>query len=148
MKNTVFLIIFLIINNYDSFSQYLKPEKSTIACNKKFILVIAEEMPKLQISIDTLEYFLNQKIKLSNEQINLEVNMDIGFIINCKGEVGDYHLIRTNNDELFNPIIKLLQGKCEWKPGKQKNHDIDMYYSFNVTLSRGKLKLKAQNYRY
>ena len=86
--------------------------------------------------------------KLSNEQINREVKLDIGFIINCQGEVGDYHLMRTNNDELFNLIIKLLKEKCVWKPGKQKNLDIDMYYSFNVTLSGGKLKLKAQNYRY
>lgn len=148
MKNIGFLIIFLILNNYASFSQYLKPESSTIACNKKFILFIADEMPKLQSNIDTLEDFLNQKIKLSKEQINQEGKMDIGFIINCKGEAGDYHLIKTNIKDLFNTIIILLKEKCKWQPGKQKNYDIDMYYSFNVTLIGGKFKLKTQIYRY
>ena len=148
MKHIIFLAIFLSIAFYDSFSQFQKPEKSEIACNKEFVLTIAQEMPKLQISIESLEDYLNQNIKPSKDQVNQVGKMDIGFVINCKGEAGEYHLGRTNMEGLFDPIVKLLKEKCEWKPGVQKNYDIDMYYSFNVTLSDGRLKINTQNYRY
>lgn len=50
---------------------------------------VATEMPKLETAIDELEKFIIKNLTLLQEQPDLKGEIQIGFVVNCKGEAAD-----------------------------------------------------------
>lgn len=145
MKNSISTII-LLLSLCNGLCQ--QNETKFICHPDNIVFYIVKEMPILQISIKELENYMTENIEFKKEyNNNQEYEFYIRFIVNCKGIAGDYVIIKSELKNLNKQIVSLLENKCTWIPGVQKNTNVDVYCSFMIKLKNEVFNIELKYFR-
>lgn len=140
--------IVTIILSLSLISAFCQQNNSELVCHPDGIVFnIVEEMPILQISLEELKNYMSQNIETIEMSNGEAYEFYLRFIVNCRGITGDYVFFKSGLESLNGQIISALKKKCTWIPGVQKNTNVDVYYSFSITLKNKVFDIELKNYR-
>ena len=146
MKTLKFLLIFSLIPVF-LLAQVKEPEEK-----EEFPFI--EEVPFLKVdSCDQLEYnerkacadqfvmdFINQNLHYPMKDSGIQGRVYIRFVIDERGNMRDYEVLRNSTDhpifaeEAIN-VLKLLDEKHQWHPGKQYNRAVKVRFVIPIKFS-------------
>lgn len=122
---------------------------SSAACSPtRGYFFIVEEMPSIIQPLHELEYSLNQKVSLMDEERNIDGELYIQCMVNCEGDPGDYQLTKCP-DELSGAgsrIIEVFRNETiKWKPGKQGGMKVDVFMILQIKVKNGMIEMIVLN---
>lgn len=107
---------------------------------------IVEEMPSPIQPLNEVENLLNQKVQFTEKELDVEGQIYVQFLVNCKGEPGDYQLTQCPETLLGvgNQIIEVFRNEnIKWKPGKQRGNTVDVILLSQIETLKGKFELNV-----
>lgn len=140
MKTLNILIILLICNCYDILAQ-----TRCDSIGEEIFVVIIDESPKSNFSIDQLEEILNNSIDINNYSRPDGNVIYVSFIINCKGEDFDYKVLRSIDKELEKQLLPVLQSNMTWTPAKFRNKEVDCGKTIEIRIEGDRFNILDEN---
>ncbi len=98
------------------------------------IHIIVEEMPEFPGGEKELMKFIYSQIKyppIAREN-GIEGLVAISFVIDKKGEVSDYKILREPGGGCGEEALRVVKMFPKWKPGKQRGRPVKVLYSLPV----------------
>jgi hypothetical protein len=88
------------------------------------------------------EYFSKNPLKDERAQ-NSMFRVAIGFVVNCKGEAGNYFIASKGKgdlEELANQVLEIVNNlDIKWIPAQKAGKKVDSYQIYSFTVLQGKL---------
>jgi hypothetical protein len=107
----------------------------------KELFVWTDHPPTMNITEIGLENLINNKIKLSEYQINEEKTIHVNLTINCRGEHFDYKVNNSDNQIFNKALIDCIKENTSWIPAQHNGQVVDYSYTFNIRLSKNYIKI-------
>lgn len=101
------------------------------------------EKPEVMPVNDGLQQFLIKHLQYPEEAMEngQEGRTIVGFIVRTDGYVSDVKIKGSSGisslDSEAVRVIRLMEAKPYWKPGKQKGADVDVIFNLPITFSLG-----------
>ncbi len=95
-----------------------------------------EQMPEFPGGSEALKRFLQKNLRMpeNNLETGTEVKVIARFVVGPDGRVRDVEITRAA-DEIFNrEVTRVILKMPEWKPGKQHNRTVAVYFSLPVNF--------------
>lgn len=149
MKKNIFLLFIITMTSLQSFGQMvmsaegINPEN---ICKPNTVYFLMTDKAKPTESIDSIEFRINQAIKIVKENPLFESKPAVQLAINCNGEIGGgFHIVtKSGNDELDKELIIFFQTVTVWKPGKLKKKTVDSWYMWRMEIKNGYIDILNQ----
>ena len=110
------------------------------------IFYVVEKMPAPETSINEIERILEEEIRFIRLEKTFNNAISFQCIINCKGEAGDFQ-INSCPEEFANTghqVLNVLQTHFNnWRPGVQRDKNVDVLIGIKVKVNEGKFKVEA-----
>jgi hypothetical protein len=107
---------------------------------------IVEEMPCPILPLNKIENLFDQNVRFTKEEQDIEGQIYIQCMVNCKGDPGDYQLSNRPNSltGIGNQLIEVLRNEnIKWYPGKQRGKSVDVFMLYQIEVIKGDLKIIA-----
>ena len=98
------------------------------------ILETAEQMPEFPGGPEALKRFLQKNLHMpeNNLETGTRVKVIVRFVVDFDGRVRNVEITQAA-DEMFNrEVTRVILKMPEWKPGKQHNRNVAVYFSLPV----------------
>jgi len=105
---------------------------------------IVEEMPSPNQTLNEIENMLNQKVQFAEKELGVDGKIYIQFLVNCKGEPGDYQLTQCPDTliSVCNQIIEVFRNESiKWNPGRQRGETVDVFLQSQIEIKKGNLEI-------
>lgn len=99
-----------------------------------------KKFPEYPGGLDGIQKFFDENVKLSGEATSIVARYHVTFIVNCKGETGNFELKSKpfpGHEEILNACRKMPL----WKPTEVKGEKVDCYVRLGFTNQAGKLRV-------
>lgn len=96
-----------------------------------------EVMPKFMGGdLNTFHKYIQSHITypLEAQELNLEGNVIVDFVIDQKGNVTDVRILRSVDKILDNAVVSEIKASPQWTPGKQMDKPVKVAFSMPVTF--------------
>ncbi|MGH1339512.1 MAG: hypothetical protein ACRBFS_25570 [Aureispira sp.] len=104
---------------------------------------LARITPRPKEGQEALERYFEEKSLTDERAIGTLFMVRIGFLVNCKGEAGNYFIItkgRGDLEELANQVLEVVNElNIEWLPAEQDGQAVDSYQVLDFSVSDGNL---------
>lgn len=118
-------------------------DKETLLKEKVGELPIADTNPEFEGGIEALKKYFSENPLTSDRAKELIFRVAIGFVVNCKGEAGNFQIITKGKGELetlANQVLEIVNNMPQnWKSAKKKGEAIDCYQVLSFNVSGGQL---------
>ena len=119
-----------------SVDYFLLVEKGGIRRNKSY------KPPYFEGGIEALAPYFSDKELKDRRAEHLSFPVSIGFIVNCKGEAGNFQLLTKGQDailELSEQVLDIVKRMPQqWKPATINDQPVDSYQAISFTMLRRK----------
>src|SRR5690606_26182995 len=122
MKFLVLIVVFFLSNN-------LCAQGYPSACQSDMVFAKTDTPPESIHSISKMKRIINNKIMLPEKYAKKSGKLALEFVINCKGETGDYSVVNFNDfggnkirnelDVIAPDVISILKESILWSAGEQ-----------------------------
>ena len=108
-------------------------------CDSNNISTVTTEAPIPPLGFDHLYQEISSHLNLPN---SINGITKVRFIVNCRGEIGNFEIIQSIDLLTDNSIISALSQIENWRPGRLLNADIDSVFYLTFNIENGTLKRK------
>ena len=115
-------------------------ENASAAQKQLEIYHIVEHMPSPAISGEQIADILQKNIKLSDHDFRLNGNIHVQCIVNCRGEAGDFQILRSPDEleDIANEVLKVFREELtEWEPAIHRGQEVDVFVHILVVVEYG-----------
>ena len=113
-------------------------------------LPVADNNPEFEGGIEALKIYFAENPLIDNKAKDLMFRVSIGFVVNCKGETGNFQILTKGKGELetfANQVLERVNNMPQnWKPAKKNGKVVDCYQVLSFTIVGGQLD-KTVSYR-
>jgi len=113
-------------------------------------LPIAGNNPEFEGGIEALKSYFAENPLTDNKAKDLVFRVSIGFVVNCKGEAGNFQILTRGKGDLetfANQVLDRVNNMPQnWKPAKKNGEVVDCYQVLSFTVAGGQLD-KTVSYR-
>ena len=131
--------------------------KNVYSVDKEFLLKekvgelpIADNNPEFEGGIEALKSYFAENPLTDNKAKELVFRVSIGFVVNCRGEAGDFQILTKGKGDLetfANQVLERVNSMPQnWKPAKKNGKVVDCYQVLSFTVAGGQLD-KTVSYR-
>jgi len=131
--------------------------KNVYSVDKEFLLrekvgelPIADNNPEFEGGIEALKSYFAENPLTDTKVKDLVFRVSIGFVVNCKGETGNFQILTKGKGELetfANQVLERVNNMPQnWKPAKKNGEVVDCYQVLSFTVIGGQLD-KTVSYR-
>jgi len=118
-------------------------DKESLLKDKVGELPFADNNPEFEGGIEALKNYFAEHPLTNSRAKDLIFRVAIGFVVNCKGEAGNFQIITRGQGELetfANQVLEIVNNMPQnWKPAKKKGEAVDCYQVLSFTVSGGQL---------
>lgn len=104
---------------------------------------LPEQNPKYEGGLEGLRSFFGKNNLADNRAQSIVFRVHIGFVVNCRGEAGNFEIISEGKGDLKDlgeqvlKVAKQIPGK--WTPASTKGNNVDCNQVLSFTVASGKL---------
>jgi hypothetical protein len=113
-------------------------------------LPLAGTNPEFEGGIEALESYFADNPLTDDKAKELVFRVSIGFVVNCKGEAGNFQILTRGKGELetfANQVLERVNNMPQnWKPATKNGKTVDCYQVLSFTVVGGQLD-KTVSYR-
>jgi hypothetical protein len=99
--------------------------------------------PQPKDGIDVLKNYFSKNPLKDERAANSMFRVSIGFVVNCKGEAGNYFIISQGKgdlEELANQILEITNElSIKWLPAEKDGEKVDSYQTLSFSVFQGQL---------
>lgn len=149
--STTILAVLLLISSFNN--------KDFYPCNKDKIYATNDYLykdsffkdyekvknsPKYPGGAAEIQKFFEEHVELPEDAKNMASRYHIVFIVNCKGETGQFEL-KSKPFPGAEEIMKACESMPAWEPASVKKESVDCYIRLGFTNMAGKLRVDYKN---
>lgn len=101
---------------------------------KRTIFRVVEEMPEFIGGTEAMYKWIYKHIKYPQVEWEMRIGgtVHIEFVVSKTGAVEDVKILRGASENLDAESIRVISAMPNWKPGKQGNKKVDVYYNIPI----------------
>ena len=95
-----------------------------------------EQMPEFPGGPEALKRFLQRNLQMpeNNLETGTEVKVTARFVVDFDGKVRNVEIIQAADDVFNREVTRVILKMPDWKPGKQHNRNVAVYFSLPVNF--------------
>ena len=135
LKKYILILSAIFAFTFVSFAE----EKEMIECSQENELIFvstAGKTPYFPGGTQALMRFLNENMKMPNNNEGIQGRVVAQFTIDTTGKISNIEIVRSLSPAFDREVIRVIELMPDWIPGKQQKEDVRYFLPFNFPLPK------------